>query len=65
MGTITIGMGSGSVNTTGTQYRYWSYGGTGWREGIRGGNFVRDKTLTATGWDGVENVDWENIYEES
>jgi len=65
MGTITIGLGSSSTNTTGTQYRYWSYEGQGWREGIRAGNFVRDKTLTATGWDGVENTDWENILEES
>lgn len=65
MGTITIGLGSSGASTTGTQYRYWSFGGQGWREGIRAGNFVRDKTLTATGWDGVEDVDWENVYEES
>ena len=70
MGTITICRASESVNTTGTQYRYWSYEGAGWREGVRGGNWVRDKTLTATGWDGVMGPgdgtgDWENIYEES
>ena len=65
MGTITIGLGGGTANTTGTQYRYWSYAGQGWREGIRGGNFVRDKTLTATGWDGIEDLDWENILDES
>ena len=64
MGTITIGMGNAGSSTVGSQYRYWSYGGAKWREGIRSDNFVRDKTLTATGWDGIENVDWENVYEE-
>ena len=64
MTTITIGMGGGSSNTTGSQYRYWSYGGEGWREGVRDDDFVRDKTLTATGWDGVEDTDWENTLED-
>ena len=64
MSTITIGLGSVSGNVSGSQYKYWSYGGQGWREGVRGGKFVRDKTLTATGFDGVENTDWENTLEE-
>ena len=64
MGTITVGMGSGSSNTTGSQYRYWSYGGASWREGVRDGNFMRDKTLTATGWSGTEDTDWRNVNEE-
>lgn len=65
MGTITIGMGNAGSSTTGNQYKYWSYLGANWREGIRGGNFVRDKTLTATGWNGIEDIDWENTLEES
>ena len=64
MTTITIGMGTGSSNTTGSQYRYWSFGDADWREGIRDDNFVRDKTLTGLGWDGAEDTDWENVYEE-
>jgi len=31
------------------------------RKGIRNGYFVIDMTLTATGFGGVENTDWENI----
>lgn len=31
------------------------------REGARNGYFVTDVELTVTGFDGTENVDWENI----
>lgn len=33
------------------------------RIGIRSNSFVTDKTLTVIGFDGTENVDWENIME--
>ena len=34
-----------------------------YRDGVRDGKFVVDKALTATGFDGTEDVDWENITE--
>lgn len=37
--------------------------GTKYREGVRNGKFVIDKALTATGFDGEEGTDWENIEE--
>jgi len=61
MTVICVGMGE-STSTATVQYRYWSYGGADWREGIRNDNFVRDKTLTGLGWDGAENTDWKNVY---
>ena len=33
-----------------------------YRDGVRGGAYVIDKALTATGFAGVEDLDWENIY---
>jgi hypothetical protein len=33
-----------------------------YRKGVRTGAFVIDKALTATGFNGIEGVDWENIY---
>jgi hypothetical protein len=42
-------------------YLYMSLDNTYIRKGIRDSVFVVDKTLTETGFSGVENVDWENI----
>lgn len=44
------------------QYEYLREGAQQWRLGVRNGAFVRDKTLTATGFSGIEDTDWENIY---
>ena len=63
MTVICVGMGE-LTSTATVQYRYWRFGDAKWREGIRGDNFVRDKTLTGLGWDGAEDTDWENVYEE-
>ena len=46
---------------TTVQYLYYSDSIASWRKGVRGGRFVWDKTLTALGFDGVENTDWENV----
>jgi hypothetical protein len=43
------------------QYRYYTDGIGTYRDGVRGGDFVVDKTLTATGFSGVQDIDWENI----
>ena len=43
------------------QYRMFTDGTTTFRQGIRNGAFVLDKTLTATGFDGTEDADWENV----
>ena len=40
------------------QYEYLREGAQQWRIGVRDGYFVRDKTLTATGFSGIENTDW-------
>ena len=42
-------------------YHYYSDGISIFREGIRNGHFVIDTVLTAIGWAGVENTDWENL----
>jgi len=47
------------------QYFVMTDGTTQWRIGVRNGKCIRDRTLTATGFDGVEDDDWENIIEES
>ena len=64
MGTITIALGNESGSSSSPVYRTWKENGQGWREGIRDSNFVRDKTLTATGFDGTEDIDWENTLED-
>ena len=69
MGTITIALGNESGSSSSPVYRYWKENGQEWREGIRDSNFVRDKTLTDLGWDGVEGPgdgtgDWENTLED-
>lgn len=60
MGTITVGLGGGGSGTTGTRFRYWSYDGCYWRAGVRNCQYVIDRTLTATGFNGIENTDWKN-----
>jgi len=42
-------------------YLIMSLGTTSIRKGIRSGEFVVDKTITATGFSGIENNDWMNI----
>ena len=38
-------------------------GGLGYfRDGVRDAAYVLDETLTATGFSGVEGIDWKNIY---
>jgi len=43
------------------QYRYFTDGTDSFREGVRDGSFVLDKTLTDTGFLGTKNTDWENL----
>lgn len=43
------------------QYRIFSDGTNKFRMGVRNENFVIDKALTETGFNGDENTDWENI----
>jgi len=62
MGTITVGLGSGGATSVGTQYREWTDGTCDWRAGVRNCQFVIDRTLTATGFDGIENTDWKNEF---
>jgi hypothetical protein len=40
---------------------YFYFSGGNIRIGERSGNFVVDKTITALGFAGTEDVDWENI----
>ena len=44
-----------------TQYRLFVDDSITYRIGVRGNAWVRDRTLTATGFAGTENIDWENI----
>jgi hypothetical protein len=53
------------LSVTGTtQYIHLAAGGFIVRLGVRGNYFVRDRELTATGFAGSENTDWENNYSE-
>lgn len=45
------------------QYNIFDDGTTKVRTGVRETKFVVDRTLTATGFAGVEDTDWENIQE--
>lgn len=59
--TMIVGSGAGGAVP---QYLYYDDGGAvTWRKGVRNGNFVLDKTLDATGFAGVEDVNWENVKE--
>lgn len=44
------------------QYIYYTDGSTIWRKGVRNSEYVIDKTLTGTGFNGIENTDWENVW---
>ena len=44
-----------------TQYRLFVDDSITYRIGVRGNSWVKDRTLTATGFDGTEGIDWENI----
>lgn len=46
------------------QYVEYTDGTDTFRDGVRDGKFVVDKEITATGFDGDENVDWVNIEEQ-
>ena len=43
------------------QYVYYYDGITEWRKGVRDGYFVWDRAITLTGFDGIEDADWENV----
>jgi uncharacterized protein (TIGR02145 family) len=43
------------------QYVIYYDGITLWRKGVRDGCFVWDRAITLTGFDGVEDTDWENV----
>lgn len=51
----------GSTPPYNQQYIIVTLNGFSFRKGIRNSILVTDKTLTATGFSGTENVDWENI----
>lgn len=44
-----------------SQYKYYTDGTVQYRDGVRNGQFVLDKALTATGFTGTENIDWETV----
>jgi hypothetical protein len=43
------------------QYVEYTDGSTNCRDGVRDNAYVIDIELTATGFDGTEDVDWENL----
>lgn len=44
------------------EYIYYDESGiTLWRKGVRNGYWVLDKALTLTGFNGIEDIDWENV----
>ncbi len=45
----------------GVNYVVFTLGDFKVRKGVRNGFFVVDKTMTATGFSGIENTDWTNI----
>ena len=45
------------------QYRLFSDGTIKYRKGIRDDYEVLDVALTATGFSGIEDTDWENVEE--
>jgi len=44
------------------QYIEYTDGVEIWRKGARDGEMVIDKTITATGFSGTENIDWVNKW---
>lgn len=61
--TIEVNRGLTSIGVFQNQYFYYASGSSKFRHGIRGGKLVLDKTLTATGFNGTEGIDWENLTE--
>lgn len=51
------------VYTAAVEPTYFYFSGRTFRIGERSGALCIDKTITATGFDGIENTDWGNIYE--
>jgi len=49
------------LKAIGEQYLPFTDGATNLRVGVRATKFVVDKTLTTTGFAGIENTDWVNI----
>jgi hypothetical protein len=64
-GILSVGVlsrGRGTGISTEPQYRIFTdENGLQWRKGIRDGFIVLDIALTATGFNGTEDLDWENI----
>ena len=44
------------------QYNLYSDGVALYRDGVRNGRYVIDKSLTGNSFSGVENTDWTNIF---
>ena len=44
------------------QYVYYDDGAYYWRKGVRNGAYIIDKALTLTGFAGIEDIDWENVW---
>ena len=59
--TTTPGFGTTTTEWVDTQYVYYYDGITEWRKGVRDGCFVWDRAITLTGFDGIEDTDWENV----
>ena len=56
------GRGSGTGVLAEPEYRIFEdENGLQWRQGIRDGYIVLDVALTATGFSGTEDLDWENV----
>ena len=43
------------------QYQIYTNNIVTFRDGVRDGAYVIDKALTPNGFDGIEDIDWENI----
>lgn len=46
------------------QYLPFTQGGTDYRIGVRSNIIVMDKVLGGTGFDGAEDTDWTNVFEQ-
>ena len=57
----TVSTGGGSTTVDGYTMYTDSVTGTKFRVGMRNSQLQVDKALTATGFDGAENTDWENV----
>lgn len=59
--TTTPGFGTTTTEWVDTQYVYYYDGIAEWRKGVRDGCFVWDRAIAVTGFDGIEDIDWENV----